>query len=290
MRQLIKNLLLFPLEILNTFVLVYTFLLGLIHSNLKYAWIQRQVEVNNNRAQEVTHLTSGGKNEKLNFFVPNWLCQYRADTFSSKEPETLKWIDDYGDDGVLFDIGANIGLYSIYYAKTKNNNVYAFEPSFFNLPLLAKNINSNDLQDKIHIITNPLSDSTQFADFNLSSTDEGHALSAFGVNFDQHGDQLEKALSFKTLGYPLDFLLAQKILPEIPRMIKIDVDGIEHLILVGAKETLSNSICKTVLIEVNDNFSDQAEQTMTILSECGFSLKEKHHQAAGTYNQIWVKC
>ena len=289
MRQLIKKLLLFPLEILNIIVLAYTFLLGLINSNLKYVWIQRQVEVNNNRSQEVTHSTSIGKNEQLNFFVPNWLCKYRADTFSSKEPETLKWIDDYGDDGVLFDIGANIGLYSIYYAKTKNNNVYAFEPSFFNLPLLAKNINSNNLQDKIHIITNPLSDTIQFADFNLSSMDEGHALSAFGVNFDQYGDQLQKVFSYKTSGYPLDFLLAQKILPEIPKMIKIDVDGIEHLVLSGAKETLKNQKCKTVLIEINDMFKEQFNKTESILTECNFTLKEKHRTAGDTYNQIWHK-
>mgnify|MGYP001474305760 CR=1 FL=1 len=58
-------------------------------------------------------------------------------------------------------------------------------------------------------------------------------------------------------------------------MIKVDVDGIEHLILSGAKETLRNSVCKTVLIEVNDSFSDQAGETMSILTECGFSLKEK---------------
>ena len=48
---------------------------------------------------------------------------------------------------ILFDIGANIGLYSIYYAKTKTGPVYAFEPSVFNLTLLARNIFINDVAE-----------------------------------------------------------------------------------------------------------------------------------------------
>ena len=287
MRYLIKRFLFSPLTIFNILVTAYSAMLGLIHQNLRYAWMDDQFDKNNHKIREITHLVGNRKAVTLRLYVPNWLCRYRADTFSSKEPETLKWIDD--NDGVLFDIGANIGLYSMYHAKTKSHNVYAFEPSFFNLPLLSKNINSNDLQDKISIISNPLSDSVQFADFKLASIDEGGALSAFGVDFDQNGDDIESIFSYKTLGYTLDFLFEHEILTELPAMIKVDVDGIEHLILSGAKETLRNPICKTVLIEINDNFSDQADETTSILSECGFSLKEKYQQAGETYNQIWVK-
>ena len=287
MRHLIKSLLLTPLSVSGFFITAYSALLGLIHQSLRYAWMDEQCNKNNQQVREITHLSGNLKPVTLRLYTPNWLCRYRAETFSSKEPETLKWIDD--NDGVLFDIGANIGLYSMHHAKTKSHNVYAFEPSFFNLPILSKNINSNGLQDKISIITNPLSDSIQFADFKLASVEEGGALSAFGVDFDQNGVQLESMLAYRTLGYSLDFLLEHGLLPEIPTMIKIDVDGIEHLILSGAKEMLRNRICKTILIEINDNFSDQSTQTASILSECGFSLREKCHQAGETYNQIWVK-
>jgi hypothetical protein len=91
------------------------------------------------------------------------------------------------------------------------------------------------------------------------------------------------------LGLPLDFLLTEKILPEVPKMIKIDVDGIEHLILLGAKKTLKDSKCKTVLIEINEKFKGQASESEKILTECGFSLKEKYHAVEETYNQIWFK-
>jgi len=289
MRQLIRRILLSPLNFLSIVGSIYSYLLGIINKNLKYYWIEKQIQINSKRTQEVTHQPGKGNNVKLTFFIPNWICKFRADTFSTKEPETIKWIDDNGDDGVLFDIGANVGIYSIYFAKTKKNNVYAFEPSFFNLSLLAKNIHKNNVHEKINIITNPLSNYKRFADFNLTNIDEGGALSSFGVNFNQDGKKLEKLLSYKTLGLPLDFLLNEKILPEVPKMIKIDVDGIEHLILLGAKKTLKDPKCKTVLIEINEKFKEQATESEKILTECGFSLKEKYHADEETYNQIWFK-
>jgi len=55
----------------------------------------------------------------INFVItkPNTLCEWRAKTFSSKEPETLSWIDSFVKDSIFWDIGANIGLYSIYSNK-----------------------------------------------------------------------------------------------------------------------------------------------------------------------------
>ena len=72
-------------------------------------------------------------------------------------------------------------------------------------------------------------------------------------------------------------------------MIKVDVDGIEHLILAGAKAVLKNPTCRTVLIEINDDFTDQATTTTQILLECGFVMTEKHYQAGSIFNQIWEK-
>src|SRR5689334_3479633 len=44
--------------------------------------------------------------------------QYRVTSYSTKEPETLDWLDQsLNDSDVFFDVGANIGLYSMYAAK-----------------------------------------------------------------------------------------------------------------------------------------------------------------------------
>ena len=82
----------------------------------------------------------------MTFSVPNKLNHFRIDTFSEKEPETLEWIDEIPHNSILWDIGANVGLYSIYAAKRRNCQVFAFEPSVFNLELLARNIYLNNLQ------------------------------------------------------------------------------------------------------------------------------------------------
>ena len=164
------------------------------------------------------------------------------------------------------------------------------------MSLLAKNIYENGLHDQIKIITNPLTQQNQFADFALSTIEEGWASSAFGVDHDFNGKPINKNLIYQTLGFSLDFLIANNIITERPSLIKIDVDGIEHLILAGAIETLKHPTCRSVLIETNDTFLKQANSISKILSECGFSLKEKRQskmfngsEFQGIYNNIWNK-
>ncbi len=296
MDALIKKLLFFPLELINTIPTLYCKILSMIKPGLGNYWLNKQAQKNTTLIQNIAHKDKAGKLRNLKLYTPNWICRYRANSFSTKEPETLEWIEKYGDNGALFDIGANVGIYSIYYAATKQGNVYAFEPSVFNLAQLAKNIYINQLQNKVQIITNPLTQANQFADFNLSTTHEGGALSSFGVEYGHDGDTLKKTFSYKTLGLSLDFLMANNILPELPSMIKMDVDGIEHLILEGAKETLKNPKCKTVLIEVNSSFKEQDQQITKILTECGFIMDQKRQSdmvGSGKFleifNQIWIK-
>ena len=72
------------------------------------------------------------------------------------------------------------------------------------------------------------------------------------------------------------------------------VDGIEHLILQGGPETLSH--VKSVLIEINDDFKDQAISAEKFLKDAGLSFKEKKHatmfdnsEYKSIYNQLWVR-
>lgn len=187
--------------------------------------------------KEIVH-QSDGNLIKFKIFVPNLICTYRWRTFSEKEPETLDWIDEYGGEGTLFDVGANIGIYSIYYAQRHDGEVYSFEPSVFNLKQLAKNISINNLEDKIHIVPNPLPINTEFAIFKNENADEGGALSEFGVGYGFDGEKIDFDYKYQVLGFSLDDLIAHGLIKDSPALIKIDVDGIEHLILRGARTTL----------------------------------------------------
>ena len=77
---------------------------------------------------------------------------WRAETYETKEPDTIEWIDSFFREGdVIYDIGANIGQYSLYAAKKLKGNcrILAFEPEALNYSKLNKNIVLNNLTDSI---------------------------------------------------------------------------------------------------------------------------------------------
>jgi FkbM family methyltransferase len=231
------------------------------------------------------------ENLKLKLVIPNSLSKWRAETFYTKEVETLEWIDSFQKESVFWDIGANIGLYSIYAGK-KCNKVYSFEPSVLNLELLAKNIHLNNLSDLISIVPLPINDKSSWNKMRLSSDELSGALSSFDHKLDYNGNNLKSFFEYSLFGLSMDDLETIFKIPK-PDYIKIDVDGIEHFILKGGKNVLKE--CKGVLIEINDNFYEQSDTCEKILKECGlkFLFKKNSNTTvsdfSNTYNQIWKR-
>jgi FkbM family methyltransferase len=225
---------------------------------------------------------------ELVFAVPNGVSWARADSFSVKEPETLEWIDNIEPGSVVWDIGANVGLYSCYAAKRHGCKVYAFEPSVFNLELLARNIFLNELTEKVVIVPLPLSDQLTTSTLNMSMTDWGGAMSTFGESYTHDGKLLNKVFEFSTIGISMDHAVSRLDITQ-PDYIKMDVDGIEHLILQGGISVLTK--VRGVLIEINDEFDKQSTDTIQYLSAAGLELLEKRHsemfEDTFVFNQIW---
>jgi FkbM family methyltransferase len=232
-------------------------------------------------------------NVKLIFHSPNRINEFRIETFSSKEPETLRWIENFAENSILWDIGANIGLYTCYAAKLKNTSVYAFEPSVFNIELLTKNVFINKLSKKVTIVPLPLVDKIKESEFNLTSKDIGGSNSTFSKDYTYDGSKLKKEFHYKMLGVTMnDCVNVLKI--KQPDYIKIDVDGIEHLILECGNQVLRQT--KSVLVEVDEKFALQTEKTNKYLTESGLKLTEKKHsdlieksKFKSVFNQIWKK-
>jgi FkbM family methyltransferase len=299
--MLLKNVIKYFLAFLPKILFgTYSLYESIVALSLSKVFAYRFRDIFNNKVnsdtQEVVHKTASDV-VRFKLHTPNSVCAMRHNSFSDKEPEMLEWIEEYGGEGALYDIGANIGIYSLYYAKSQPGNVYSFEPSAFNLRQLAKNISANSLSNKITIISNPLSDKTGVSTFINSNADEGGALNAFGVNYGHDGELINKLVEYSVIGFSLDDLKNIGVINEPPSLIKIDVDGIEHLILSGATKTLSADTCKSVYIEVNDDFNEQSSNVRILLEASGFTLKEKRHAEmfdndeiiGRTYNQIWVK-
>lgn len=229
---------------------------------------------------------------KLTLATPNLLCRYRAETFSTKEPETLDWIDGMPNGAILWDIGANVGLYSIYAAMQRKCRVWAFEPSVFNLECLARNVFLNGVIDQVCLVPLALSDRLGANRLHMTSTDWGGALSTFGQTYGHDGKRLQEIFEFPVLGLSMDDAVLRMGMPQ-PDYVKMDVDGIEHLILSGGPTVMRG--VKGILIEVNDDFRELEVQCRTLLTSAGLKLKEKVHAPAmsanpqfkNTYNQIW---
>ena len=228
--------------------------------------------------QENAYISKKINNIKTNFFIPNKITKWRVETLEKEEPETLEWIKSFNhkEKIIFWDIGANIGLYSIYAATLhKNIEVVSFEPSTNNLRVLSRNVYINNLEQIIKINQMPLSDKVnEYATMNESEFIEGWSMATFRYENDFEGKELKPKQKYKIFGTSIDFLLDNKIL-EVPNYIKIDVDGIEHKILKGALNHLDNHSIKSLSIEINENFLEQTKAIKEIMETKGFKILQK---------------
>ena len=238
--------------------------------------------------------------KKISFFVPNQMTNWRVDTFFTKEPETLEWIDSFEkkENLIFWDIGSNIGLYSIYNSiKNTNSTTIAFEPSSSNLRVLTRNISINNFEKNIKVMPIPLNNKENIFEMMCEPKFvEGGALNSFtNINFE--GKKFTPMMKYNLFGTTMNFLIKNSIL-EIPDYIKIDVDGTEHLILEGGDEFLRDKKIKSLSIEINENFKEQYEKVLNLMKEYEFKiLHQKHNndfflkddESTNTYNYIFIR-
>lgn len=250
--------------------------------------------------EDSSYKTKKVNDKNLLFFTPNDLCEMRVETLFTKEPETIKWIDNFSvkSNSTFWDIGANIGLYSIYAAaKHKNLNVISFEPALSNLRVLSRNISINNFSNKIKIFQVALSNKKNtFQEFNESIFQEGGSLNTFGEKFGFDGNLINKKNTYSIYGTTLNYLVENEIL-EIPDYIKIDVDGIEHLILSGANKFLKNDKIKGICVEINEKFLQQKKSISDLLINSNFTFQDKatvrdknvNDNFSETFNFFYIK-
>lgn len=214
----------------------------------------------------------------LKYYCLGWIPLWRSQTLFTKEPETIEWIDNMSKDNILWDIGANVGLYSVY-AGIKGMKVFAFEPSALNTFLISKNIEINNLKDNVSLFPIAISDKNEFGFLNMTSTDLGGALNEFNktdkASVGTGNYQADVIFRQGMFAYSIDELI-QKYKFEIPDYIKIDVDSIEDRIIYGGDSTLANEKLKGILLEL-DETETRTQELIDFLAQRGLKLKEKRH-------------
>ena len=243
-------------------------------------WVRSYIEQD---AYQKVKLKSG---KYLFFFAPNYLINLLVKDFYTKEPETIEWIDNFKKEKkiIFWDIGSNIGLYSIYAAASiEDIEVISFEPSTSNLRILSRNISINHLESKIKIFQVPLGiNKNNFLEFNEGKFIEGESNNSIDKNIDFEGKEMKPDNKYQIFSTNIDQIIGNQIL-NVPDYIKIDVDGVEHLILKGGIELFKNPKILEIQIEINENYTDQHNNVLKIMGECMFKFKEKKRNDLSGY-------
>jgi FkbM family methyltransferase len=234
---------------------------------------QQQIDLKISKKFDNKNLNHKFKLQKsMLFYTPNRISNYRVNTLFTKEEDTIKWIEQFkGKNKIFFDIGANIGIYSIYSAMLHKNKTFSFEPQYNNCILLEKNIQINRLEQFITIIPNPIH-SKNISNFFFSKKEnvQGSAFASFMQKKNLQSYSLRKRLA---LSFSIDFMVNKNLLP-IPNYIKIDVDGNEYEVIKGSLKTINSPRCKSILIE---NCGKEQKYVEKILKKLFFSISNKSH-------------
>lgn len=201
--------------------------------------------------------------------------QYRAKTFWTKEPETIEWIKSFKPDSTFYDIGANIGVYSLYAASLyPAMTIYAFEPHAANAMRFFKNIERNGFVN-IRPFPCAIGHEDKMESFYIKNKEVGSSGGQLASNIDENNERFIPVGTSTVFTFKIDTLTSFPLLSG-PDYIKIDIDGQEDLVIAGARETLKDPRLKSVLVEINGT----PECMMNIFRHNGFTINNRFNSMA----------
>jgi FkbM family methyltransferase len=194
-----------------------------------------------------------------------------------KEPGTVEWIgQDVKSGDVFYDIGANIGVYTIFAASRtgKQGRVYAFEPHGANFARLVDNIMLNNLQQVVFPNNFALHEKEGFFPFHYKSGEVGTSDSQLSASRDAAENENGAQISELKYATSVDGLIAAGEIVA-PHHIKIDVDGNEPYILEGMSHLLSGANRpRSIQVEMNDPHKNTI---LEFMENHQYRLTHKHY-------------
>lgn len=159
-------------------------------------------------------------------------------------------LDEFTDMGFLlhflqkedlfFDVGANVGSYTILASGYKGVRTVSFEPVPSTFEWLKKNIVINDLTDKVEALNIGLGSSKSVLYFTKSYDTVNHVVA------DPKQEDMNEVI--KVAVEDFDSIAARA---GVPNLVKIDVEGFETEVLNGMSQSLQSQNLKAIIIELN---------------------------------------
>ena len=153
------------------------------------------------------------------------------------EIKFLKQIIKNGD--TVLDLGANIGVYTLIFAKLvgKSGHVFAFEPDPTNFEILSKNVKENK-HENVTLVQKAVSEKND--KIKLFVSKRNHASHRIFDSEEKRNsievDVITLDTYFKNFKNPINF-------------IKMDVEGVEGATLLGASNIIKNSKDLVIMME-----------------------------------------
>jgi FkbM family methyltransferase len=162
-------------------------------------------------------------------------------------------------DELFIDVGANVGAYTILACAGIGARGYAFEPVPSTYRRLLDNVRLNHLESKVKCLNQGVGTQTQLVEFTSDADTTNHVLAP--------GEHNANVVHVEIV--PLDEVLKS----EQPAMLKIDVEGYELAVLMGAEQTLKRPSLHSIVVELNGGgtrYGNDESQILSLLSNHGF--------------------
>ena len=269
-----------PNNLINMIRFISLLIIKILRLNGRSRWSNEFIQKLDPFIEVPTNFFDIRSNKKLWFRTGHGRLLWRSKDTLDIEPEINEWIKSFKKNDVFYDIGANIGVYSLFSSKLKNVRTYAFEPDLMNARILYENIIKNNVSNLTTIIPLGLSDKNYCTDFFLKTLSYGDALHNIDKKNEYVIDQHEAVV--KVPIFTLDTLVNQLNLAK-PTKLKIDVDGVEYEILKGTKKTLST--VTSIIVEWNKSHKNY-KKMYQYLTKLGFILFKEGEQENSYINVV----
>ncbi len=203
---------------------------------------------------------------------------YRRITSLSGERKILDYVLENIKSGDTFwDVGANIGTYALLASVAVGTTgfVYAFEPENESFVMLNRNGRLNNIHN---METLPIA----LGNYNGKATIHPSQRQGIGIHKLFYGENLQKNGTVVQLNTG-DSLVKSQIAMQ-PNIVKIDVEGFELDVLEGMKSTLSQEVCRLLIVEVHPKelqlLEKSADDVYSLIKQLGFSIDLESERAS----------
>lgn len=162
------------------------------------------------------------------------------------------------DKDVFFDLGANVGVYTLLASGVCKAKSVALEPIPSTFNLLRQNIELNNLQYKVTLINAAAGDAPGTLIFSSAQDTTNHVI--------RPNEEANNTIE-------VDVIKIDSLVHYSPALLKIDVEGFESRVLIGAENILKSVALKAIIIELSNTVEYGFNDTYThhLLTLNGFS-------------------